>query len=107
MNEEESINSKDSIEGMTEVTEGNSSASNEDNNNDKADNQIDSTFTLDNLIPTYLISVNNLDTRLNGDINATEWKGLKDKELKVNMCLVKEQTQSLFTRIFQIMTIEL
>ena len=81
-----------SIEGMTEITEGKTSVSNNDNDNNEADNQINSTFNLDNLIPSNLISINNLDAKTDGDLNDTESKGLKDRELKEDMFLVKEQT---------------
>ena len=68
------------------------------------DNPIDSTLTLDNLISSNLISINNLHARTDGDLNDTEWKGLKDRELKEEMCLVKEKTQSLFVNFFQTIT---
>ena len=89
LNEEESTNSN-SIEGMTETKEENVSACDNNNSNNETDAPINSTFTLDNLIPSNLISINNLDARIDSDINDTEWKGLKDRELKEDICLVKE-----------------
>ena len=75
---------------MTKNTEGNTSTSKNSDSNNKTDNSINSTFALDNLIPSNLISINNLDTSIDVDLNDTEWEGLKDRELKEDMCLVKE-----------------
>ena len=103
LSEDELINSDDPTEGILEATWSNSSTTNDNNN---TYDQIYSTCSVDNLIPANLMSINNLEIRSDGDYNDTNWKALKDKELKEDICLAKEETQSSFLCIFQIMNIE-
>lgn len=105
LNDEESTNSNP-IEGVTETTEENTSTPDNNNSNNETATPINSTFTLDNLTPSNLISIDNLDARIDSDLNDTEWKGLKDRELKEDMCLVKDHTQRLFVKIFRMKTVE-